>query len=101
MPGGSAPPVIANVTVPMPPEDPNWIFGYGVPVTPESIAGEVTASEPMVSSPADVVAMPAQFVNTARNRFPLWLGVPETFSVGDVAPGIFEKVEPPSMLTCH
>jgi hypothetical protein len=47
------------------------------------------------------VAVPAAFVNTARNWFPVWFAAAMKLRVVEVAPPMLLKVPPPSVLTCH
>jgi len=54
-----------------------------------------------VSEAAVVVAEPVAFVNTARNWFPFCEASAVKASVVEVAPAMFVKVAPPSMLCCH
>jgi len=54
-----------------------------------------------VSVAAVVVAVPAEFVNTARYRFPLCDKAVVKLRVVEVAPATLPKVTPPSVLTCH
>src|SRR3989441_13195564 len=54
-----------------------------------------------VSVAAVVVAVPAEFVNTARYRFPLCDKTVVKLSVVEVAPETLLNVTPPSVLTCH
>src|SRR5207245_9267557 len=54
-----------------------------------------------VSVAAVVVAVPAEFVNTARYRYPLCDKVVVKLSVVEVAPETLLNVTPPSVLTCH
>ena len=48
-----------------------------------------------------VVADPAEFVNTARYRFPFCDKVVVKLRVVEVAPEMLLKVTPPSVLPCH
>ena len=50
---------------------------------------------------AVVVAVPAEFVNTARYWFPLCDKAVVKLSVVEVAPETLLNVPPPSVLTCH
>ena len=54
-----------------------------------------------VSVAAVVVAVPAEFVNTARYRFPFCVDAAVKLSVVEVAPERLLNVIPPSVLTCH
>jgi hypothetical protein len=54
-----------------------------------------------VSVAAVVVAVPAEFVNTARYRFPFCVEAAVKLSVVEVAPERLLNVAPPSVLTCH
>jgi hypothetical protein len=54
-----------------------------------------------VSVAAVVVAVPAEFVNTARYRFPLCDKAVVKLRVVEVAPETLLNVTPPSVLTCH
>ena len=54
-----------------------------------------------VSVAAVVVAVPAEFVNTARYRFPLCDKAVVKLRVVEVAPATLLNVTPPSVLTCH
>jgi hypothetical protein len=47
------------------------------------------------------VAVPAAFVNTARNWFPVWFAAAVKLRVVEVAPPMLLKVPPPSVLNCH
>jgi hypothetical protein len=48
-----------------------------------------------------VVAVPAEFVNTARYRFPFCDKLVVKLSVVEVAAETLLNVTPPSVLTCH
>ena len=48
-----------------------------------------------------VVAVPAEFVNTAWYWFPFCDKAVVKLSVVEVAPGMLLNVTPPSVLTCH
>ena len=54
-----------------------------------------------VSVAAVVVAVPAEFVNTARYRFPFCDEAVVKLRVVEVAPETLLNVTPPSVLTCH
>src|SRR5882724_3116647 len=54
-----------------------------------------------VSVAAVVVAVPAEFVNTARYWFPFCDEAVVKFRVVEVAPETLLNVAPPSVLTCH
>ena len=54
-----------------------------------------------VSVAAVVVAVPAEFVNTARYRFPLCDKAVVKFRVVEVAPETLPNVTPASVLICH
>ncbi|MGH9822896.1 MAG: hypothetical protein ACREDR_06565, partial [Blastocatellia bacterium] len=54
-----------------------------------------------VSAAAEVAAVAHPFVNTARYLYPDCDGAGENVREVLVAPGMFVKVVPPSVLTCH
>jgi len=61
----------------------------------------IVAAESTVSVAAVVVAVPALFVNTARNSFAFCAAAAVKPYVAEVAPFTLLKVVPPSVLTCH
>src|SRR5882672_2409884 len=90
---GVGEPVAAAVKIAVWPADTVWFAGCVV------IAGGV--GEFTVSVAAVVVAVPAEFVNTARYWFPLCDKVVVKLRVVEVAPERLVNVTPPSVLTCH
>src|SRR5881628_1797480 len=90
---GVGEPVAAAVKVAVWPAFTVWFTGWVVMV---GSVGEFT-----VSVAAVVVAVPPEFVNTARYRYPLCDKVVVKLSVVEVAPETLLNVTPPSVLTCH
>src|SRR5208283_2123117 len=62
---------------------------------------KTTGAESTVSVAAVVVAVPALFVNTARNSFAFCTAAAVNPYVAEVAPLTLLNVAPPSVLTCH
>src|SRR2546425_2589315 len=90
---GVGEPVAAVVKVAVWPAFTVWFAGC---VAMTGGVGEFT-----VSVAAVVVAVPAEFVNTARYWFPLCDKAVVKLSVVEVAPATLLNVTPPSVLTCH
>src|SRR2546425_1909256 len=74
------------------------LFVFWTVTVPEGGGG---GPEFTVSVAAVVVAVPAEFVNIARYRFPLCDKAVVKLSVVEVAPETLLNVMPPSVLTCH
>src|SRR5882672_7279422 len=90
---GVGEPVAAAVKVAVWPAVTVWFVGWVVIV---GSVGEFT-----VSVAALVVAVPAEFVNTARYWFPLCNKLAVKLSVVEVAPETSLNATPALVLTCH